>query len=137
MMNQYDSGGSGNPEEKRVFVERRRKPDWVVRSVTVIAVLGWIGALIALVMIHRARPAGESFFTRTFDLVAVTRWDVAVLRSSFVAIMTSLVACGVGFIINLTRHRRKTDRYNKLLIILGVLSLALLIAFLIIYARFL
>ena len=130
---------AGNDEistgtEQRQFVERRRKPDILVRSVMVIAVIGWLSAVAALVMLDRARPVGENFFTRFFDVTVVSSWNTSLLRWAFAAIMASLIASALGLIVSVTRKRRKSDRYSKLLIALSIVSALLLILFILSYA---
>ena len=57
----------------------------------------------------------------------------ALLRGAFVAVAASFLVCVIGFILNVTRHKRKTDKYNKLLITLWVISAVFIAVFLINY----
>ena len=125
------------PWQPRKLVERRKKQDWVVRSVTVVASLGWLLAVVALLLIDRASPAQENFITRLLSVNIVGYWDRTLLRSAFAMTLASVVVCIVGFIFNATRHRRKTDRYNKLLISICIVSVVLLVLFLVNYSRYL
>ena len=135
-----DRRSAERPEQPRKFVDRRRKQDWVVRSVTIIAVLGWIGALIALLLIDRASPtdpfflAGPNWLNET---PSASYWNSSMLRSAFAAISVSFVVSILGFILNLTRHRRKTDRFNKLLIGIGIASIIILVIYLINFSKYL
>ena len=124
--------------QSRRNVDRRRRKDWVVRSVTVIAVLGWICAITALFLMDRASPP------KRYELVAaihggtaVGYWNTALLRWAFVATLASFVVCVIGFVANVTRHRRKTDRFNKLLITIGIISTCIFAYYLINFARYL
>ena len=123
--------------QSRKFVERRKKKDWVVQSVTVVTVLGWIGAFIALLLIDRASPAQENFITRFLDVNVVSFWNTALLRGAFIAISASFIVCVAGIVLNATRHRRKTDRYNKLLIAISIASTVLLVLYLVNFYRYL
>ena len=122
---------SQTPDGQRKFVERRRKKDWVVRSVSVIAVIGWICAIVALVYVDQAKPGTVNFLTKLFGTDVRLYWDVTLLNISFRALLVSFFTCVIGLLINMTRHRRKTDRFNKSIIILGLVSLIAIIAFLI------
>lgn len=42
----------------------------------------------------------------------------------FIILVLNFAVCTMGFIFNMARHRRKTDRFNKSIIIMGLLSLA-------------
>ena len=131
------------PEQPRQWVDRRKKPDWIVRSVTVIAIIGWIGAMIALVLYYIGAPEGGNLGS-SLDTInpnigagGAKDFNPELLAGSFIAIMASFIACVVGFILNVTRKRRKTDKYNKLVITLGMVSIIFIVVFLINYAQLL
>jgi len=114
-------------------VERRRKQDWVVRSVSIISALGWLFAIVSLLLAGQAQPRGEDFFTRIFHTQVASYLDVGMLEVAFISLLVSFVACAVGFVANMARHRRKSDRFNKSVIILGIVSFLGIIAFLLTY----
>ena len=132
-----DRSPVGLPGQPRKYVERRKKQDWVVRSVTAVAALGWFSAIIALLLIDKASPAQENFFTRFLDINVVSYWNISLLRWAFAATLISFLVCVVGLILNATRHRRKTDRYNKLLITISIISTVLFLLYLIFFSRYL
>ena len=123
--------------DQRKYVERRKRKDWVVRSVTVIAILGWICALLALIFIDRASPAEENFITRLLGVTVISYWNSTLLRWAFAATLGSFASCLVGFVLNATRHRRKTDRYNKLLIFISIASAVIFVIFLVNFSGYL
>ncbi|MCL2046594.1 MAG: hypothetical protein FWG88_09455 [Oscillospiraceae bacterium] len=125
------------PGQQRAFVERRRKQDWVVKSATVIAILGWAGTMIALLLIDRAAPAQENFITRFLKLDIISTWNTSMLRWAFITALASFLTCVVGLILNATRQRRKTDKYNKLLITVSVISTVLLIFYMVNFFKYL
>ena len=119
------------------FVDRRKRPNWIVRIVSGIAVLGWICVFIALLFIDNAAPAQENFITIYLGETVVGYWKESMLRGAFVATIASFVACVLGFILNITFHRRKTDRYSKLLITVSIASTIILVVFLINFSSYL
>ena len=121
----------------RQYVERRKKTDWVVRAVTIIAALGWFCALAALLFIQRARPVEGTFVTLHYGQEVVGYWSSSLLRGAFVATLVSFATCVVGFILNATRHRRKTDRFNKLLIGVSIASAVILVVYLVNFSSYL
>ena len=125
------------PGQERRFVERRKKQDWVVKSASIIAILGWVGAMIALLLIDRAAPAQENFVTRFLKLTVFSTWNTTMLRWAFFAVIASFVTCIAGLILNATRQRRKTDKFNKLLITISVISTFLLVFYLVNFTRYL
>ena len=117
--------------------ERRRSPDWITRGVTLVTVLGWLCAVVAIVLLELARPAGESLFAGLLDSSRVSPWDVSTLIMAYSAIMLSLVTSVLGLIFNTVRLRRKADRFSRLLIVLCGVSALLVVFFLVSYSRYL
>ena len=117
------------PVKQNQYVERRRKKDWVVRCVSLTAVIGWLFALVALIYANRAKPAYVGYLTRVFRVDVVQYWDVAMLNMSFRALLISFVTCLIGLLFNMTRKRRKSDRFNVAIISLGVISLIAIVIF--------
>ena len=138
-------GGSGDSNQgglPRRFVERsgkdrRQKKDWVVRSVTTIAVIGWICAVLAILLIDRASPSGQKSFFESFWNVNAIGMNTAMLWWAFIATLASFVISLAGFIFNAARHRRKTDRYSKLLIGIGIASTIIFVVFLVSFSGYL
>ncbi|MCL1829601.1 MAG: hypothetical protein FWG32_08965 [Oscillospiraceae bacterium] len=122
---------SKNNANSRRYAERRNKPDWVVKSVSVIAVLGWIGAIAALAYYSIAMPSrGYNLPEAVAGHAApATYLNVGALNAAFISILVSFFICLIGLLVNMTRHRRKTDRFNKSVIILGGISFVLIVAF--------
>ena len=123
---------------QRPYSERRRKPDWVVRSVSVITLLGWVAAMVTMAIYYKASEDATKFslsgyFANYFkrDRSFVSSANIGLLRGAFIAMLVTLIVCVLGFILNLTRHKRKTDKYNKLLITLGSLTIFFFILFVI------
>jgi len=125
------------PVRANKFVERRKRPNWVVRIVSVIAILGWISTFVALLLIDRASPAQENFITRLLEIDVASYWNSSMLKGAFAAVLVSVLVCILGIVLNIAFHRRKTDRYSKMLIIITVASVVLLVIFLINFAAFL
>ena len=107
-----------------------------MRSVTVVALIGWTGPIIAFILLERARPEGAGFFSGLFDITVLNPWNSSLLRWAFVSIVSSLIVTSVGMFINTKRKRRKTDRFNRLLIVLGAFSIVLIVFFLANYAKY-
>lgn len=126
-----------NQEQPRVFVERRRKKDWVTTVIPYLSVAAWIIAAVALVLLDQASPQGESFFSRMLGAPVRSSWNTSMLYTAFIALASSFVICLIGFLFNLLRHSRKTDRFNKSVIILGACSLVGLVAFFIRFSSYL
>ncbi|MGE5614673.1 MAG: hypothetical protein ACM3XR_09725 [Bacillota bacterium] len=111
-------------EEKKTFIERRRGPDAVIKAVWWISGISWVLIITAVIFAGLAKPENETFFDRLFNIRVRGYWDYDLLRYAFIILLLNFVTCIVGFILNLFRQKRKTDRINKSVILLAAVSLA-------------
>ena len=58
---------------------------------------------------------GKGFSVRKY-------WDNELLQYVFYALLINLAVCIIGFFLNMLRHKRKTDKISKSIIILGVVN---------------
>jgi ABC-type phosphate transport system permease subunit len=106
------------------FIERRgRKPDRVSQCIALFVVIGWVFAIFMLGFQFEAQPKGEDFFTRYFGSRPNLGTDLGLLRLSFISLVVSFTACVVGILLSFKRNRRKTDKFNKPLIVLGIITI--------------
>ena len=118
-------------EIKRNFVERRRGPDIVLKTVWWIVGISWVLSAAVFLITGQARPQNETFFDRFFDVTVRDYWDENLLAYAFVILLMNFIVCVVGFILNLLRQKRKADKISKSIIILGTISLAGIIWYLV------
>ena len=111
-------------ELKKVFKERRRGPDAVVKAVWWTVGISWILIITAIVFTDQAKPKSMTFFDRIFKVSVRNYWDEELLRYAFYILLLNLAACVIGFVLNILRQKRKTDRISKSIIVLGVVTLA-------------
>lgn len=109
---------------KRNFVERRRGPDIVVKAVWWIVGIGWLMIVAALVFTNQAMPARTTFFDRLFDVSVRDYWDTNLLRNVFYVLFVNFCVCIVGFVLNMMRQKRKTDKVSKSIIVMTAVNLA-------------
>lgn len=128
-MNEYESRiVKSNPNG---FVERRhRKKDWVIYAASVMSAIGWLFAIFAFTFLDQAKPMQEDFFTRLLNVKVCSFWNSSLLYLSLFLMVLAFLTCIIGFIFNMRRHRRKTDRYHRTIIILCILSSIFLALFL-------
>jgi len=123
------------------FLERRKKVDWIVRIASVLSFISWGVALAVWVVLDLASPERETFFAslarsnRTIfgsnQTYIRTYWDQNLLPIAFLLLVASLAICLVAFFFNKARMRRKTDKYRKSIIVIGIITIAGIVAFLI------
>ena len=119
--------------------ERRKKADWVTRTVTITALFAWALTITALILWRYATPPGTNIFAEYVGAGGVGRRatgvNVTYMRTALTSLVISFFICLTGFFANLTRLKRKHDRYNKSVIILGIASFIGSILFLVINIR--
>lgn len=110
-------------DDKPVFVERRKGPDIIVKAVWLISGVNWLLAILGFAYADKARPQSETFFDRYLGKSARSNWDDDLLRYAFIILLINFVICIIGFLLNMLRQKRKTDKISKSIITIAVLSL--------------
>ena len=116
--------------EVRKF-NRRRGPDSMVRAINILSGLTWFLVLMVFILVTFAKPRVETFFDRQYNVTLSGKWDQTILAYAFILLFILVLICFIGIIININRHKRKTDRYNKSLIWFGIISLLGMVYYLI------
>ena len=111
-------------EPKRAFTERRKGPDAVVKAVWWTAGISWLLFIAAIIFVETARPETETFFDRQFDISIRDYWNENALQYVFFILVMNLAVCAIGFMLNMMRHKRKTDKISKSILILGTMTFA-------------
>jgi hypothetical protein len=121
----WDEGGWRPPEAPKPpeFDDRRKKRDWVVRAVPYISAVAWLSAAVSLYFLDRARPPKATFWTTFNDIDLSTFWDPRMLQYSFIVAVEVALVCVLGFLFNLMRHKRKTDRFSSSIFVLFCLTI--------------
>ncbi|NLK86594.1 MAG: hypothetical protein GX279_03770 [Clostridiaceae bacterium] len=111
-------------ELKKTFIERRKGPDAVVKAVWWTTGISWLLFITAAVFFETAMPETETFFDRQFNVSIRDYWNENVLQYVFFILVLNLAVCIIGFIFNMARHKRKTDKISKSILILGSMAFA-------------
>ena len=114
------------PPSGRRYSERRRGKDWITRCIEILSGVSWVAIIAIIVSVGFATPqggGGEWALTRMLGMTVMTRtnyyyYDVARYLS-----LATFLLCLFGFVFNMLRRRRKTDRFRKPLIVFGAISL--------------
>lgn len=114
---------------QRKQIERRRGPDVWIRSLTWLAVSGWILMFFALILAGLAKPESKTVYDHFFSVSRTFRnyWDDRLVRYIYYIMSAGIFISTVGLLINRKRHRRKYDQYRISLILLGIISLMFLV----------
>jgi uncharacterized membrane protein len=104
-------------------VNRRRGPDTMVKAINILGGVTWFLVLTIFILVTFAKPRVETFFDRQYNVILSGKWDRTTLSVAFLLLLILVFICFMGIMINISRHKRKTDRYNKSLIWFGAISL--------------
>lgn len=111
-------------ELKKIYSERRKGPDAIVKGVWWTVGISWLLFIAALIFTETARPETATFFDRQFNISIRDYWNENVLKYVFFILVMNLAVCFIGFLLNMMRHKRKTDKISKSILILGTVTLA-------------
>ncbi|MGE5630890.1 MAG: hypothetical protein ACM3TR_07310 [Caulobacteraceae bacterium] len=102
------------------MLDRRKGPDTLVKWVKWSGIVSWIFVALILFITLIAKPGFESYMDKSFHISLANTWDTNLMQFVLVLLVLLFFFCMISIIINLLRCRRKTDRFNKTLIINAV-----------------
>jgi hypothetical protein len=111
-------------ELKKTVREKRKGPDALIKAVWWTTGISWSLFLVLLVFFYTARPESATFFDRQFNVSIRDYWNENILLYAFCIMVLNLAVCIIGLIFNMARHKRKTDKISKSILILGSVTLA-------------
>jgi len=105
---------------------------------TILSLVSWAVAIAVWIVLDTASPERErrfitSFFSSRFDVEPSVRdyWDMNLLPLAFGLLLAAIAICVGAFFFNKLRMRRKTDKYRKSIIIIGIITILGMVFFLI------
>lgn len=113
--------------------DRRRGPDALTKWVRYSGIISWILIAAALFITLIAKPDFESYMDDSFHIKLQNDWNESLMRYTFVLLVLLFFFCMVSILINLMRSRRKSDRFNKTLILNAAASLTGIILYLLFF----
>jgi hypothetical protein len=107
---------------------RRRGADTLTKAISIFTGISWFLILLALIFNTYANPQGDSLFGKRYSVLSSQSASTSVLSMfSNIALVLVIVVCFTGFMINVARHKRKSDKYRLSLIFFGAVSIIWLI----------
>jgi L-asparagine transporter-like permease len=106
----------------RGSTDRRRKPDGIIKLVTLTSTIGWIMIILCSMLIIYAKPEQTNMFFKMFNIHTRDYWNYSLLNIVLMLLTFLLILSLIGILMNALRHRRKTDRINKSLIFQAFMS---------------
>ena len=123
-------------EREQSFRNRRRQADWVVNAAAALSVIAWVVAFLVVLVLdiasdRPAMPGLQAWLGGGGPVNPV--WNTTLLPVGLVLLVLSFLCCVAAFMFNMMRMRRKTDKYRKSVIIMGLITLASIVFYI---ARF-
>ena len=111
-------------EQKDLYipVERRKGEDGILKFINLVCFLSWGTIFIIFSIIVKA---GRSVaYIKQHDLLWLSSrfWRINLLEIALFVTFGCIIVCMMSIILNFTRHRRKSDRIKRSLIICEIIS---------------
>lgn len=111
-------------KEQEVIVpeERRKGNDGVLQFINLMCIWLWGILLIILAIISKAGKS-INYITQNKLLWASSEfWEIDLLKTSLIVTIICIFICTITILLNFTRHRRRTDRIKKSLVICEIIA---------------
>lgn len=106
---------------------RRKGPDWLLHSLSLLSIAGWVVFVVALGITHMAKPEFNSGLVRYWNIQIRTEWHPE-LTPQLIYILWW--CCGISLLsilLNRARLRRAGDRMRYNVVVLLLISAAMLV----------
>ncbi len=104
--------------------DRRRGPDIILRTVSFVGAAGWAVMVVAMIVVHKARPPLQTVASKSAQVHVRTTWADDLTQVLLYLMFAGLFLSFSGLLFNIRRLRRKDDQVRINLIIMFVLSAA-------------
>jgi len=115
--------------ERPSYFNRRKGPDIWAKFIKFASITVWGMMLLILLIVDQAKPEVEDFFSRLFKIDLQTNWNYHLLSYAFYLSIVAFIFALFGLYIDMSRHRRKTDKYSKSLITMLCFSLLIIVLY--------
>lgn len=112
------------------MLDRRKGPDLLTKWVKWSGIISWLIIIVILFLTVVAKPDFESYMDKSLHIILGDTWNISLLKFAFILLVFLFFFCMISMIINLFRSRRKSDRFNKTLIINAAISVIGIVIFL-------
>ena len=99
------------------MLDRRKGPDALVKWVKWSGIISWLLILLILFITLIAKPGFESYMDKSFHIKLQSDWNTDMMQYVLLLLVLLFVFCMISIGINVMRCRRRSDRFNKTLIL--------------------
>ena len=111
-----------NDREVFVPVERRKGEDGILQFINLMSFLVWALVIMAIAIISKAGKSIGYITNNGLLWLPGSFWKIDLLKTSLIATIISICICTISIMLNFSRHRRRTDRIRRSLIICELIS---------------
>lgn len=104
------------------YNDRRKGPDIIVKLVQLSGTVIWLMVIAIFIVLGMAKPKEQTLFENLANIQLHRTWNYNLLRSAFFMLVFLFLICIISLILNIFRHKRKTDRFNPVVIVFMILS---------------
>ncbi len=97
--------------------DRRKGPDTLVKWVRWSGIISWILVSLILFVTLIAKPSFESYMDESLHIKLQAAWDTDMMQYVLLLLVLLFIFCMISMAVNLMRCRRKSDRFNRTLIL--------------------
>ena len=125
-------------EREQLIKNRRKQADWVVNAAAALSVIAWVVAFFVVLVLDIAsdRPAMPGLQTWLGGGPVHPVWNTTLLPIGLVLLVVSFLCSVAAFMFNMMRMRRKTDKYRKSVIIMGLITLSGIVFYVIRFGQY-
>lgn len=103
-------------------VERRKGKDSIIKFINVMCFVLWVVLFMIFAIIEKAGKNIANIQRENLLWASAESWNVSSLNIALIGTVLCIIVCTICIILNFTRHRRRTDRIKKSLIIAEITS---------------
>lgn len=103
----------------------RQGPDIINKLINLLSISLWIFIIFNLCIVFLAKPVGETFFDRFFNVTVRSYWDANLLSFALILSLVQFIVSIFSLYLNTKRLKRKGDRIRITIIVSIFLSLLL------------
>lgn len=110
--------------EKEVIIpeNRRKGNDGILQFINLMCILIWGALFIIVAIITKAGKSMKYISENGLLWLPSEFWEINLLKVSLIVTIACICICTMTIILNFTRHRRRTDRIKRSLIIGEILA---------------
>lgn len=114
-------------EKNNPLQERRRGPDLLRKAFAWLAVMAWLVFLLALILVHYARPEMDTGLVRYFGLDLRDTWRPLLTQYLQAVLWLTALLSAISLTLNYLRSRRHSDHLHFNIVILLLSSISFLL----------